>query len=429
MGFGKLLFREIAYTKTNFALGCFAVCAAAAGVVAAFAILDIHDDATKALLKLKVEETEKRVAGFNDDMRKITKKLGFNVLILPENQNLEDFYSDTFASKYMPENDVKKLAASRIVTVRHLLPTLESKTRWPERGRTIILTGIRGEVPLLFRSPKTPIIKAVKPGSVVVGSVLAQKAKLRQGQDILFMGKRFTVAKVNPERGDRSDIAMWMDLERAQELLGKKGLINGIFALECKCSGSGIEAVRRDIAKILPGVKVIGFANKAEARRAARDSAEREAKAEIAHIRETRSAVRRNLERVAAALLPSLIAIAALWLAALSFSNARSRRYEVALLAAIGVPSKGVFGLFIARAAILALFGAVAGVAGGLAIAVAAAAAMAPGKTFAEIIPMALEPTRILGVVILAPVLAMAASWAAAGEAARRHPSDILREE
>jgi len=429
MGFAKLLFREISHTRTNFAVACAAVCAAAAGVIGAFAVLDIHDTETKALLREKEKEAKARVAAFNDDIRKITKKLGFNVLILPKNQNLEDFYSDSFASRFMPESYVEKLASSRIVSVRHLLPTLERKVRWPERGRTIILTGIRGEVPLMFKSPKTPIVKAVEPGTVVVGSVLAKNADLALGQEILFMGKRFKVAKVNPERGDRNDIAMWMDLAQAQKLLGKKGLINGILALECKCSGGNIETVRRDIAKILPDVKVIGFSNKAEARRAARDRATREAKAEMESVKATRGAVRVNMERSAAILVPLTVLVAALWLTALSFSNARSRRYEVALLAAIGVPESGVFRLFIARAAILASLGAAFGIVAGCLVALLAGTKMAPHEPASKILALALEPSRVVGVLVAAPLLAMAASWAAAREAAGRDPATILGEE
>jgi len=199
--------------------------------------------------------------------------------------------------------------------------------------------------------------------------------------------------------------------------------------LECKCSGGGIETVRRDIAKILPNVKVIGFANKAEARRAARDSASREAEAEIASMKSTRNAVRANMERTAAILVPLIVLVAALWLTALSFSNARSRRYEVALLAAIGVPANGVFRLFIARAAILALFGAFLGVLAGCAVALVAGARMAPHEPIPETLALALNPARIAGVLVLAPLLAMAASWAAAKEAAGCDPADILREE
>jgi len=53
MGFGKLLFKEMLHTKTNFVIACAAVCAAATGVVGAFAILDIHDAETKTLLRIK----------------------------------------------------------------------------------------------------------------------------------------------------------------------------------------------------------------------------------------------------------------------------------------------------------------------------------------------------------------------------------------
>ena len=116
-----------------------------------------HDFRTEQILRKKIEETKKRMDSMEDEYRKITKKMGFNVLILPKDQNLDDFFADTFASKYMPEEYVKTLAKSKIVTVRHLLPSLQQKINWVEQGRTIILTGIRGEVPIAHKNPKKPI--------------------------------------------------------------------------------------------------------------------------------------------------------------------------------------------------------------------------------------------------------------------------------
>ena len=64
------------------------------------------------------------MAKLKDDTRKAMLKLGFNVVILPKDQNLSDWYADDYASKYMPEEYVTKLANSRVVTVRHFLPSL-----------------------------------------------------------------------------------------------------------------------------------------------------------------------------------------------------------------------------------------------------------------------------------------------------------------
>ena len=45
-----VLFKEIAYSRSNFALGCLAVCAASTVAIAACAALNIHDLETRAML-------------------------------------------------------------------------------------------------------------------------------------------------------------------------------------------------------------------------------------------------------------------------------------------------------------------------------------------------------------------------------------------
>ena len=65
-------------------------------------------------------------------MRKISKGLGFNILILSRDQNLSELYSNNYASKFMPESYTSKLAESEIVTINYLLPTVEQRICWPE---------------------------------------------------------------------------------------------------------------------------------------------------------------------------------------------------------------------------------------------------------------------------------------------------------
>ena len=58
-------------------------------------------------------------------MRKISKGLGFNIVILSRDQNLSELYSNNYASK---------LAESEIVTINYLLPTVEQRICWPEHN-------------------------------------------------------------------------------------------------------------------------------------------------------------------------------------------------------------------------------------------------------------------------------------------------------
>ena len=114
MNITRLAVREIRHRRANFLLSAFSVLVAVATVVLAFTVLARYEYQTRCeLWKL------------NDDYRKITKTLGFNVIIVPKDQKLEDFYADDVSTEYMPESYVTKLAGMSVMTINHC-PTLIS---------------------------------------------------------------------------------------------------------------------------------------------------------------------------------------------------------------------------------------------------------------------------------------------------------------
>src|SRR2546422_352285 len=102
MSIWRLILREIAYRKLNFVLSVLSVAIAIGCLLGEVLMLQVHRQRSRDILVAKEEETEEKMRLLEDDYRKITKNLGFNVLILPKDQNLSDLYADDFASKYMP---------------------------------------------------------------------------------------------------------------------------------------------------------------------------------------------------------------------------------------------------------------------------------------------------------------------------------------
>ena len=109
MNLGRLILREIFYRKLNFILGVLSVLVAVGSLVAVLQLLDQHDQRTEAILqdvrgktetRLAEErkQTETRLAKLEDDYRKIGVGMGFNMLILPKDQNLADLYADDGAT-------------------------------------------------------------------------------------------------------------------------------------------------------------------------------------------------------------------------------------------------------------------------------------------------------------------------------------------
>lgn len=420
----RLVIREIAYRKLNFALGVLSVLVAVGILVAQLTLLLAYDLRTDAIIALKEAETKQKMAAMEDDYRKITKKLGFNILILPKNQNLGDLFADDYAAKTMPEEYVKRLANSRIMTVRHLLPILQVKRKWDERNRTVLVVGTRGEVPLAHRKPKEPMMTLVERGQMVLGYELHRSLGLKTGDAVKFLGHDFTVATCHPERGTKDDITVWMNLAQAQELLDKKGEINGILALQCFCAQSMVERLRREVAEVLPDTQVIEFQSKVLIRAEARQRAADTAREAIAAEKANRARMRTEREGFAAVLVPLVLVGCTVWVAVLAFSNVRERRLEIGILRALGVRQVQVFALFLIKAVVTGLVGATLGF--GLGYVVGAASGDAPALATGGA-PL-FDARLLLAVLAAAPLLSALASWLPALTAAQQDPAVVLTE-
>tara|TARA_B100001105_G_C22373148_1_gene436025 strand:- start:279 stop:1622 length:1344 start_codon:yes stop_codon:yes gene_type:complete len=441
-----LILREIAFRKISFAASLLAVCASACCVVASFELLKDHDLRTEEILKEKSLQETGRLKKYTlrlteltrkheDETRKTMKNLGFNILILPRDQNLADLYAEDFASKYMPEEYVKRLANSKIVTVNHLLPSLTQKLTWPEKKRTVILIGVRGEVPLMHKDPKKPLLDAVPKGTVVLGYELHQSLGLKEGDRITLMGEEFKVHKCYKARGNKDDISVWVDLSKAQRMLKKEGKINAILALECNCTADRLPIIRKEIADILPETQVIERGTKATARAEQRMAARRlaedtlatekkRAAETLAASREERGYHKAELESFTATLIPLVLAGCALLIGLLAFLNVRERQAEIGILRAIGLKSSQVYAIFLVKAVFIGVVGSLAGLPLGHLIASQAAksSAAAQGELLAT------GGNLFLLVLVTTPLVTLLSSWVPTLIAVQQDPSSTLRE-
>jgi len=420
MSVWQLVIQEIVRRKVNFISGVVAVVLAVAVLAGSMTILKLHDLRTERIVARKEQETRKRMAVLEDDYRKIMKNLGFNLLILPGNQKLSDFYADDAVSAYMPDTHATRLAEAKIVTIRHLLPSLQEKVLWPERKRTIILIGTRGEVPSMFRDAKEPILAAVEKGHAVVGHELAHSLGLRPGDRITLFGRTFRVAQCNEERGARDDISIWIDLSEAQGILGKPGRINAILALKCLCAGDELANVRRDVASVLPGAQVIEHGSKVLTRAEARERASKEAADALAAEVRNRRQLRDEQEKFSSILAPLVLLASALWVGLVFSTNVRERRSEIGILRALGARARTILGMFLAKALLMGVAGGLAGYILGTLIGL--------GRQ-AEATLSFLDLRLFLLASCTAVVLSLAASWVPAYYAAQQDPAEVLREE
>jgi putative ABC transport system permease protein len=424
MNLAKLILRELGHHRLNFSLGVVAVCSAVACLTAELSILHKHKVRDERIIKAKEEETDQRVRALEDDYRKITKGLGYNVLILPAEQDLNDLYVTDVANRYMPEEYVHRLATSRVATIQHLLPSLQQKVKWREADQTIILVGVRGEVPTLETEQKKPILEAVTPGTMTVGWSLHEQAPhLSEGARVTLLGREFTVGKVHAARSNKDDITVWINLREAQELLGRPGQINGVLALECVCAADSVPKVKAEIKRILPNTQVI-FQSHALTRAEARQRARQEAMESMKQEKSNRDRLRQSRESSAAVLVPVVTLGAGIWIAFLSYGNVRDRRPEIGILRALGLRSTQIMGLFLSRALLMGVVGSVLGVLLGLLIGACrqgAAGDAAGGGLW-------LDAGFLVCVLTGAPLVAMLAGWLPAYLAAQEDPAEVLRD-
>ena len=424
----QLTLREIAHRKGDFLLGVLAVTAAVASLVASVTLLKGHATWMESLAETHREDTLSLLRRVENDYRKITKDMGYNVLVLSARQDIAAYLNEGYASVHMPESYVSKLAQSKVMTVRHLVPTLHQRILWKEQENLpVILLGARSEYSLSYRSATTPVIEAVEKGTLRIGHVLHKKLGVNTGDTVTLLGKSFRVAKVNALQGNEDDITVWLHLEEAQALLNRPDEINAIMALSCHCDDASLEKIQKEITAILPDTQVLQLASQTTARAKARDRASalstETAEAQQIHQAQLQS----ERESLTAWLVPLVMLGSILWVAFLMLGNARIRRSEIGILRALGYRTPAIMGLFLLRAVGMGIAGAILGIIVGTLI--GGLWGRLDGIPPENLAFFPLNSALVLPILITAPLLACVATWIPALIAAQQDPADVLRQD
>lgn len=375
----RLLLREIQHRKLNFLLGLLAIVAAVALFVAVQTLSDASQRETVRLMR----------------------DLGFNVLILPKDASMAEFWSKDFAQAEMPEQYVQRLADSKLVAVQHVVARLQKRYEW--RGRQILLTGVLPEVPRTHMARKPPMGLKIPHGKVYVGYALAHALDLKAGAKIELGDQEFTVERTLPEKGSKDDIRIYGHLHDIQKVLGTPGRINEIEALSCRCIGPALPNIRAELAKVLPDTQAIEFQSIAIAR----------------------AETRQMMEKYAAVIIPAVLLVVAGWIGLLAFSNVMDRRHEIGVLRAVGVGSVRIALLFLGKALLLGVVGALLGYAIGTGF------ALEWGPSVFPVTARRLRPVYSLLVwaIVGAPLLCAVATYIPAMLAVSQDPAGALKEE
>jgi hypothetical protein len=400
--FLSLALRECCVRRLSFGLTVLAMAAGAGVVTGALAALGAHDRETDATLRQQLEAMQAGLRRYDESLQQAMRHLGFNLVLLAADQPLADFHSEGYASTTMPEDHLRRLVEAGLLTAEQLVPVLRRRVRWEERGWTVLVQAWGTPSGQTADSTPPPAVSTVPPGMVDLGYELHRGLKLQPGDRVHFVGADFTVRDCRPETGTRDDITVWMDLRQAQECLGLPGRISEVRALECRTAWNRVSQVRAEIAQVLPGVAVLEEAGETLALAAAREAFENGQREVIARLQSDRAAQRLTRAGLVEGVCAVALALAGVASGLLAWLNARQRRTEVALWAALGASAGQVHGLLLWRTALATL----AGVPLGLAVAcpwwgwpgamrLAAWALVGFGITLVVAVPSAIAATAV----------------------------------
>lgn len=354
--------------------------------------------------------------------------LGANVLILPRDVSLQNFYAADAHGKTLPEEYAMRLSLANLTGIEHVAPKLSLRTE--VAGTPVTLTGILpqadfkaqaawGNVGMFAAAPNVHegckksavavpkdgvaalsllrIVEELAEGDIYLGADLAPLAKEAKHGVLNLYGEVFRIAGVLPATGTVDDGRIFAHLHAVQRIAKTGEVVNAIEVMGCCKDVAG--ALPPQLEKMFPDAKIVT----------------------ISQVVQTQVGVNRLLGRLSLAVFFVLIALGAAGMAGAMYANVVERRREIGTLLALGAPPAWIARLFLGKAALL---GAVGGTVGAV---LGSVAAVVWGPQFAEIAVDPLPGTACLAAVA-AVVVCLAASSLPAWNAARLDPCLCFKE-
>lgn len=377
----QLILKEIGLRKVNALLALLATTAAVALYVG------FHTTGTAA----------------DRETTRLMRDLGFNLRIIPAQTDETEFWAQGYATETIPHDYVYRFAEQEGLSYRHLLATLQQQIAI--ENVPAMLTGIDSEV-APPDGQKKPMIFSIDPGTVYLGFHVARKLGRDVGDKVFIEGEEFRVAQTMTEQGSQEDVRVYVHLSDAQRVLGLEGRVNEIQALECLCRDPNVDSIdvlRAELTKLMPEAKVIQLRGIAEAREKQRIMA----------------------EKYFTFTMYVVVTGCALWIGVLAMLNVRDRRQEIGVFRALGYDMGHIAALFLGKALLLGLTGAVFGFIAGTAL------ALQLGPGIFEVTAGAIEAdySQLIRVIVFAPLFAAVCSLIPTAIAVSEDPADCLRED
>lgn len=305
------------------------------------------------------------------------ERLGANVLILPKEATVQDYYTADLEAGELPEAYVAKLSASGIHGMENLSPKLSAPVEI--NAKTFIMTGMlpkneirakavwQGSNLLNFGTPLTgttcPVggiptglsseemlsqkrfIESLKKDQIILGYDAASSLGLSKGSQLTVKGTEFSVVAILPPTGTVDDSRIFGHLHTVQQLWNKPGKVNVIEVIGC-CQKI-MDGLVPKLNALLPEAKVVT----------------------IGHVVETQLQTNQMMTHISWIFFALIVLVGGASIANYMYGNVQERKKEIGTLMAIGADSRFIMKLFGAKALCLGLAGGLAGYVLGTALA------------------------------------------------------------
>lgn len=295
------------------------------------------------------------------------ERLGANILILPKEATLQDYYSADLTDSTLPESHVSTVLLENLPGVEQLSPRLCVATT--VASRDVTLTGILPQsefeasaawqsVGMFWQEPKgcgrancganrldeSPdslasqrAIAELGEDEIVLGADVAKVSDLSPGRCLDLFGELFEVIAVLPPTGTIDDSRVYAHLHTVQRLTGAGEVVNAIEVIGC-CDDAATDLVPQ-LSALLPDSKVVT----------------------ISQIVSTQVGVNQLLKQISILVFAVLVVMGGATVAGTISANVRERRREVGTLMAIGATPRLVTWVFLLKALWLGIAGALLG--------------------------------------------------------------------
>ena len=341
------------------------------------------------------------------------QSLGANVLVLPKDSTLQDYYSADLTEQTLPESHVSSIllanlpgverlspklcvsakVANRDVTLTGILPQTEFQTKAAWQSVTLFSNKHEGckkaacgpktydAAPETLASQRT--IDQLKGNEAIIGADVAEFSRLKPGESVELLGEKLQVLAVLPRTGTIDDSRVFAHLHTVQRLTNAGEVVNAIEVMGC-CEDAAGKLVP-SLSELLPDAKVVT----------------------ISQVVSTQVGINRLMSQMSLLVLGILVVVGGASVASTISANVRERRREVGTLMALGATPGLVARMFLLKAWLLGTVGAVGGCVLGVIV------AKVLGSQWAGVTVTPLPDLIAVAIVAALAITTLAALWPA----------------